>query len=86
MPAGNLLCSAATFFSGETYTHLSNFAKFMNLQFIGHSQYCQIQSNLIIPVVNETYDKHVAEVQNEIRGVETWSSGDALFDSPGFSA
>ena len=58
----------------------------MNLQFIGHSQYYQIQSNLIIPVVNETYDKHIAEVQNEIRGVETWFSGDAGFDSPGFSA
>ena len=86
MPAGNLLCSVATFFSGETYTHLRNFAKFMNLQFIGHSQYYQMKSNLIIPVVNETYDKHIAEVQNEIRGVETWFSGDARFDSPGFSA
>ena len=52
MPAGNLLCSAATFFSGEKYTDLNNFAKFMNLQFIGHSQYYQIQSNLLIPVVN----------------------------------
>ena len=39
MPAGNLLCTAATFLSGETYAHMNNFAQFMNLQFLGHSQF-----------------------------------------------
>ena len=85
MPAGNLLCSAATFFSGETHTHLNNFCKFINLQFIGHTKFYEIQSNLIIPIVNETYDRHINGVQNEIKGMETWFSGDARFDSPGFS-
>ena len=82
MPAGNLFCSAATFFSGETHTHLNNFCKFINLQFIGHTKFYEIQSNLTIPIVNETYDRPITGVQNEIKGKETWFSGDARFDSP----
>jgi hypothetical protein len=31
MPAGNLLVSAATLFCGQTYTHIAQFAEFMNL-------------------------------------------------------
>ncbi|CAC5386339.1 unnamed protein product [Mytilus coruscus] len=35
MPAGNLLVTAATMLCGQTYTHIGQFAEFMNLKFIG---------------------------------------------------
>jgi len=34
MPAGNHLISAATLFCGQTFTHVDQFADYMNLIFI----------------------------------------------------
>ena len=49
MAAGHLLCSAATLFSGKTYSHIANWAKFINLEYIYHTQCYEIQRGIQIP-------------------------------------
>lgn len=85
MPAGNLLCSVATLFSGETYQHMKNFADFMNLAYISRSVYFKIQRELLIPAVNEKYGEHVCQIHEEFNGIDTFLAG-GRFDSPGFNA
>ena len=86
MAAGNLLCSAATLYSGETYSHIANWAKFLNLQFIGHTQFYEIQRDILVPMVNEIFEDHKKALKDEMNGNDTWFSGDARYDSPGYSA
>ena len=86
LAAGNLLCSAATLYSGETYSHIANWAKFLNLQYIGHSQFYEIQRDILVPSINETVEVQKKAVKQDLNGNETWYSGDARYDSPGYSA
>ena len=86
MAAGNLLCSAATLFSGETYSHIANWAKFVNLEYIGHTQFYEIQRGILIPAINDTFKDHKKSVQESVNGYDIWFSADARFDSPEFSA
>ncbi|CAG2241995.1 unnamed protein product [Mytilus edulis] len=55
MPVGNLLVSAATLFCGQTYSHISQFAEFCNLQYISHTTYNKIQRQYLMPVVQHTW-------------------------------
>jgi len=42
--AGNLLSSAAILFSGNTFSHIAQFASFLNLKFFSHTTYYNIQN------------------------------------------
>ena len=86
MPSGNLLCSAATLFSGETFQHMKNFADFLRLEFIGKTTFFEIQREILLPVVDTAFKSHIKKVREELNGTETWLSGDGRFDSPGFCA
>ena len=86
MLSGNLLCSAATLFSGETLPHMKNFADFLRLQFVGKTTYFEIQREILLPVVDTAFQGHIKKVRKELNGTETWLSGDGRFDSPGLSA
>ena len=86
MPSGNLLCSAATLFSGETFQHMKNFAAFLRLEFVGKTTFFEIQQEVLLPVIDTAFQSHMKNVQEELNGTETWLSGDGRFDSPGFSA
>ncbi|CAC5382298.1 unnamed protein product [Mytilus coruscus] len=88
MPVGNLLVSAATLFCGQTYSHISQFAEFCNLQYISHSTYNKIQRQCLMSVVQHTWSllqevelKKIKEQNRQIR-----LAGDERCDSPGFSA
>lgn len=88
MPVGNLLVSAATLFCGQTYSHISQFAEFCNLQYISHTTYNKIQRQYLMPVVQHTWSllqevelKKIKEQNRQIR-----LAGDGRCDSPGFSA
>ena len=63
MPAGNLLCSAATMFSGETYQHIKYFADFLGLSYVGKSVYFDIQHKILLPTVNKADNQHIQEVR-----------------------
>ena len=86
IPAGNLLCSAATMFSGETFQHIKNFADFLGLSYVGKSMYFDIQCKILLPIVNEGYNQHIQEVRQELNGKDTFLARDGRFDSPGYSA
>ncbi|VDH92763.1 Hypothetical predicted protein [Mytilus galloprovincialis] len=55
MPAVNLLVTAATMLCGQTFTHIAQFAEFMNLKFIGSSTYYTIQREIVMPVIAHTW-------------------------------
>ena len=86
MPAGNLLCSAATMFSGETFQHIKNFGDFLGLSYVGKSVYFDIQRKILLPIVDKAYNQHIQEVRQELNGKDTCLAGDGRFDSPGDSA
>ena len=72
MAAGNLLYSAATLYSGETYCCIANWGNFLNLQFIGHTQCYEIQRDILVPQVNDIFEDHKKPVKDEMNGNETW--------------
>ena len=88
MPAGNLLISASTLFCGQTYTHMSQFANFMNLKFIGKTTFQTIQRDIVMPVVDHSWlmmqDHMFEKIKSNNRRLRL--AGDGRCDSPGFSA
>ena len=46
--AGNLLFSAAILFSGNTFSHISQFASFLNLKFFSQATFYNIQNNICL--------------------------------------
>nr|XP_034316868.1 uncharacterized protein LOC109619567 isoform X2 [Crassostrea gigas] len=54
MPVANLLVCAATLFAGQTYAHISQFAKFMNLQFVSKT-FQTVQREIVMPVVDHSW-------------------------------
>ncbi|KAJ8050065.1 hypothetical protein HOLleu_03116 [Holothuria leucospilota] len=86
MPLGNLLCAAATTFSGLTYQRLKSFASFFNLAFFSAPVYNQIQRNFLIPEVNSFWSAHQNDIIESLQGVPVDLAGDGRCDSPGYSA
>ncbi|XP_071850742.1 uncharacterized protein [Apostichopus japonicus] len=86
MPIGNLLCSAATMFSGLTYERVAQFMKFLNLQFFSATTFYDLQKMYLIPEINSYWDAHQKAVVDQLKGSPTDLIGDGRCDSPGFSA
>jgi hypothetical protein len=90
MPAVNLLASAATLFCGQTYTHIAQFAEFMNLKFITESTFTttSIQRGYLMPVIQHTWSLLQAKLLDKIKSTNRTLqlAGDGRCDSPGFSA
>ena len=86
MPAFNLICSASTLFSGATYERVSKVAEFSGLNFVNHTTYYNIQRNLLLPVIEKTYQKSVSNAREEVQDSTGTVLGDGRFDSPGKSA
>ena len=63
-----------------------NWAKCLNLQFIGQSQFYESQRDILVPSNNETFEVQKKSVKQEVHGNETLYSGDIRYDSPGYSA
>ncbi|CAG2187304.1 unnamed protein product [Mytilus edulis] len=87
MPVGNLRVSAATLFSGQTFTHLSQFSEFLNMKFISHTTFNKIQRDCLMPVVKHTWSLlQKADLDKIKQGTSFRLAGDGRCDSPGFSA
>ena len=86
-PAGNLLLSAATLFSGNTFAKISQFASFFNLAFLGKTAFYNMQSNYLLPVVDRAWTDEKSKVLNDAK-VDGYINlnGDGRCDSPGYSA
>lgn len=84
---GNLLIPAAILFSGNTYQHIYDFAKFLNVQFVSSSYYYKIQEKHLLPVVNNKWKSSQAEIVQQLSQVSHVDiCGDGRCDSPGHSA
>jgi len=88
MPAGNLLFCAATLFSGQTFAHMQNVARFLNFQFLSHTSFYEIQRTNLMPVIMEAWKTQQQSLFAELRcnGKPLHVCGDGRMDSPGFSA
>lgn len=86
--SGNLLLSAATLYSGLTYTRVKKLADLINVAFISESTFYGFQRDILLPVINERW---VAERQRLVDEAQVSSEkltlgGDGRCDSPGFCA
>ena len=88
MPAGNLLASAATLFSGQTHSHLAQFATFLNLKFVSRATFDRIQRQHLMPVIMYTWSTMQDEMLKRVKesGRLLRLAGDGRCDSPGYSA
>ena len=66
-PAGNLLLSAATLFSGNTFSKISQFASFFNLAFLGKTTFYNMQSNCLLPAVDRAWMDEKSKVLNDAK-------------------
>ena len=53
--AGNLLIPAAILFSGNTYQHIHDFAKCLNVQLMSSSHYYKVQEHSLFLVIDSTW-------------------------------
>lgn len=88
MGQNNLLTCAATLFTGTTYTDIKDWADFMNILIPGKTQYYNIQSKYLIPVINNAYKDKQQKIMERLTqlsasGQKIELCGDARCDSPG---
>ena len=76
LPLGNLAMTCGAVFSGSTYTTLSNIAEAMDLKIIGRTQFYDIQQNYLHPVVQETFEEHISQVQHHVKQNPVVLTGD----------
>ncbi len=88
VPAGNVLVSAATLFSGLTYAKLGAFCKILNLSVISETTFYETQQQVLIPVVNQRWLKERSAIQHTLShsAEDLVLAGDGRCDSPGFNA
>ena len=88
MAAGNLLTCAAILFSGQTYTHVSQFASFLNLKIPALSTFTRIQRENLMPVILHTWTTLQEELLKQVKesGRMLRLAGDGRCDSPGYNA
>ena len=85
--AGNLLSSAAILFSGNTFSHIAQFASFLNLKFFSHTTFYNIQNKYLFPVVNKAWKEERSSVLDEVKSNGPVNLiGDGRCDSPGHNA
>ncbi|XP_046862463.1 LOW QUALITY PROTEIN: THAP domain-containing protein 5-like, partial [Xenia sp. Carnegie-2017] len=87
VPAGNLLLAASTLFSGNTYERISQFASFMNLEFIGKTSFYSLQKQYLFPVVDKAWKEEKSAVIAKAKKSGSLNvNGDGRCDSPGHNA
>jgi hypothetical protein len=86
MRAGNLLLSSCLLLSGNSFTKMAFFFKFLNLRFISKTLFYQHQGLYIAPAVQNSWDIMRQSLLNERKDKEILLSSDARNDSPGHCA
>ena len=84
--AGNLLLSSCLLLSGNSFTKIALFFKFLNLKFISKSLFYQHQGLYIAPVVQNYWDTMREKLLDERKDTKVLLSSDGRNDSPGHCA
>lgn len=82
----NLLAASALLFSGNNYTKMSLFAKFMSLSFFISSTYHQYQKKFLVPQIQSWWKDMQDRMFSVLSNQPIIVAGDGQMDSPGFSA
>ena len=84
---GNLLIASSILFTGNTYTHLQNFASCFGLKFLSERVFYKHQKHYLFPVINDAWKKEEACVMEQLANQEVVNlNGDGRCDSPGHNA
>ena len=65
---GDIMISAATLFSGNNFSKIRLFAKFLNLRLLSPSTFTLIQRSYLVPSVDEMWAEKQAGVVSEFEG------------------
>ncbi|XP_069482776.1 uncharacterized protein [Ambystoma mexicanum] len=85
-PAGNLLCVAASLFSGSSSRKLEAFFQFVGLHFISKALYYIYQRDYLFPAISDAWKIEQLSLASTFEGKRFRLAGDGQCDSPGFSA
>ena len=77
----------AILFSGNTFSHIAQFASFLNLKFFSHNTFYNIQNKYLFPAVNKAWKEERSSVLDEVKSNGPVNLiGDGRCDSPGHNA
>ena len=83
---GKLLIPAAILFTGNTFQHVADFAKYFNVQFVS-AHYYSIQNSHLFSVVHHTWKAEQGKLIQQLQQLSSVGlCGDGPSDSPGHSA
>ena len=83
---GNILLSAATYLSGNTYSTIAGIANALNMEIMGKTKYQDIASRFVVPAIHTLYLEQQNHLLNAMRNRMLTVTGEGRCDSPGFSA
>lgn len=83
---GNFQALAAITLSGNNFTKIALFCKFLGLGFPSTRSHTRVQSKYVAPAVDEYWRNLKSSIIEEHRAVNIVVSGDGRMDSPGHSA
>lgn len=66
--AGDLMLSSSILFSGNNFSKMQLFARFMKLAFVGESTFTGIQNRYLVPAVDELWTAKQAGIMKELSG------------------
>ena len=66
--AGDLMLSSSILFSGNNFSKMQLFARFMKLAFVGESTFTRIQNRYLVPAVDELWTAKQAGIMKELSG------------------
>ena len=79
----NVQAASSTLLSGNNYSKLQLFAKFLGLGFVSESTYYRIQRLYCLPAIEEWWDWMSCSILAELKDKDTILCGDGQCDSPG---
>ncbi|XP_069819408.1 uncharacterized protein [Dendropsophus ebraccatus] len=85
-PLGDVLASAAVFYSGSSFLKTLQMVKLLNLKFIGKSTYYQNQLTYLFPAVNRHWHLEQQSIITRLKEKPVCLAGDCQADRPGHLA
>ncbi|XP_056013504.1 uncharacterized protein LOC130052444 [Ostrea edulis] len=85
-PVGNILLTAATYASGNTFSSISSFASALGLNFMSKSIFYDIGNKFVLPAIDTFYNEQKDVLHARLKNKQLTVIGDGRCDSPGFCA
>ncbi|XP_062581910.1 uncharacterized protein LOC134243692 [Saccostrea cucullata] len=83
---GDVQIASAILASGNNFSKIALFARFLRLHFLGTVKFSNIQRTYVVPTINSFWKDEQMEVFHQMEGQSIVALGDGRNDSPGHSA